>query len=92
MSDESLKRKWWEWHKENPHVWQLFERFTYEAINAGYNHYSVAAIIERIRWHAEIETRGDVFKINNNHKAYYARYFQHMHPEHDGFFRTRETK
>lgn len=91
MSDIN-KRKWWEWHKENLHVWDLFEKYTYEAINAGFKHYSVASVIERIRWHADVETTGDTFKINNNHKAYYARYFHHMHPEHDGFFRLRETR
>ena len=91
MSD-ILKQQWWKWHKENPHVWDLFQRYTFDAINAGYKNYSVASIIERIRWHADIETKGDTFKINNNHKAYYARYFHHMYPNHDGFFRLRETK
>lgn len=90
MSDEN-KQKWWAWHKENPHVWDLFQRFTFEAINAGYDHYSTNSVIERIRWHSEIETRGDKFKINNNHAPYYARYFHHMYPQHDGFFRTRNA-
>jgi hypothetical protein len=91
MSDK-LKQQWWKWHKENPHVWKLFEKYTMQAIHAGHNHYSSMAIIERIRWHSDVETTGDKFKINNNHKTYYSRYFHHMHPEHDGFFRLRETK
>lgn len=91
MSDR-LKNAWWKWHKENPQVWTLFQKYTLEAINAGMDHYSVNAIIERIRWHADIETTGDSFKINNNHRAYYARLFHYMYPEHDGFFRLRETK
>ena len=92
MDEQGLKRKWWEWHKENPHVWDLFEKYTKQVIDAGYDNYSVNAIFERIRWHTDIETKGDAFKINNNHRAYYARYFHVMHPEHDGFFRVRELK
>lgn len=87
---DDLKRKWWEFHKQNPQVWELFEKFTFQAINRGFDNYSVNAIFERIRWHTDIETTGDRFKINNNHRAYYARYFHHVYPRHDGFFRTRE--
>jgi hypothetical protein len=90
MSDK-LKQEWWEWHKKNPHVWDLFEHYTFQAIKAGHEHYSSMAIIERIRWHSDVETTGDRFKINNNHKTYYSRYFHYKHPEHDGFFRTREA-
>lgn len=90
--DDSLKHKWWAWHKKNPHVWELFQKFTFQAINAGRGHYSVNAIFERIRWHTDIETQGDPFKISNNHRAYYARYFHVMYPEHDGFFRTSELR
>ena len=89
MSDQDLKRKMWDWHLANPHVWELFKEYTFQAIKAGREHYSVNAIFERIRWHTDIETKGDSFKISNNHRAYYARYFHAMYPEHDGFFRTK---
>lgn len=35
-------------HVDNPNVWVLFERFTFEAIAAGMTSYSSAAIFERI--------------------------------------------
>ena len=25
------KSDWWQWHKENPHVWELFEKYTFDA-------------------------------------------------------------
>jgi hypothetical protein len=25
---EKRKRKWWEWHKKNPQVWDKFEEYT----------------------------------------------------------------
>ena len=88
---EDLKQAWWRFHKENPEVWELFQQYTFQVIARGHKNYSVNAVIERIRWHSSVETQGDVFKINNNHRPYYARYFHHMYPEHDGFFRTRSV-
>lgn len=86
---DNLKRNWWEFHKKNPHVWNLFEKYTFQAIEAGFKNYGAKGIMERIRWHEEIETTGCSFKISNNHTAYYARYFHHLHPRYDGFFRTK---
>ena len=72
MSD-TLKLQWWAFHNANPHVYELFEKFTFDVIRRGYSNYSANAIFERIRWHTEIETDGE-FKLSNNHRAYYARY------------------
>ena len=47
---EEQKKKWWVWHKKNPKVWELFQRFTFEAIRSGRKNYSHWAIIQRIRW------------------------------------------
>ena len=77
---ESLKKKWWEFHKNNPHVYELFEKFTFQIIQAGFKNYSANAVFERIRWHTDIETRGSGFKLSNNHRAYYARYFHIRNP------------
>ena len=88
---DKLKIAWWNFHRENPHIWKMVERFPFEVIRAGYRHYSMSSIFERMRWHYNITTSDPDFKLNNNHKAYYARYFHHCHPQHDGFFRTREV-
>lgn len=78
-----------DFHGQNPEVWRLFQRFALEAVESGRAHYSARTLIDRIRWHVEIETRGDELKINNNFGPYYARLFHRAHPEHDGFFRNR---
>ena len=78
-------------HREHPIVWALFKRFTFDRIERGFAHYSVNAIFERIRWETD-QARVDPaleFKLNNNHRAFYARAFMRRYPQHDGFFRTR---
>ena len=77
------------WHRSNPGVWELFKRFTFEAINAGRKSYSARFIVGRIRWHVEITTKGDELKINDHHSPYYGRMFHAKYPQHDGFFRNR---
>tara|TARA_R110001632_G_scaffold26828_2_gene72278 strand:+ start:1159 stop:1434 length:276 start_codon:yes stop_codon:yes gene_type:complete len=88
----NTKQKWWAWHKDNPHVWGLFERFTLEAIGAGLSNSSAWLIVNRIRWETTIETQGGEFKISNDFIAYYARLFHYHYPQYEGFFRTKRMK
>jgi hypothetical protein len=86
LSFEQKKERWWEWHKANPHVWQLFERFAYEAVNKGRKRISHWLIINRIRWETNIVTTGEDFKISNDHIAFYARLWRAKHPAHKDLF------
>lgn len=79
-------------HSENPHVYALFDKFTWQIIRAGFLNYSADAVFHRIRWFTHIETGDPTFKINNNHCAYYSRMWMENNPNHDGFFRTRELR
>jgi hypothetical protein len=76
-------------HRDNPEVYRLFCQYTFQLINAGYQKGSAREIVERVRWHSKIETRGSQFKINNNHIPAYAKMFMESYPEHEGFFETR---
>ena len=84
-----LKKKFQKFHMENPHVYELFKKFTFQVIDRPRQHYSVSIIIERIRWETDIETNDKKFKISNNHRAYYGRLFEKDFPEHLGFFRKK---
>ena len=70
-------------------VWEKFEEYTLEAIATGRNHYSHWAIVNRIRWNREIETKGGEFKISNDYICFYARLFHAKHPEHNEFFKLK---
>jgi hypothetical protein len=88
----TVKQKWWAWHKENPHVYELFKRFTHEAISRGHRNLSAWLIINRIRWETSIVTTGQDFKISNDFIAYYSRLFMHEFPQYKGFFRIKALK
>ena len=79
-------------HKAHPEVWRYFVRFTNELIARGFKHYSAQhGVFSRIRWEtdqADADGR-TTFKINNNYSPFYARRYMKLHPEHEGFFRTR---
>jgi len=98
-----LERKFEVYDAENPHIWPLFVRFTFETIERGYQHYSVNGIFERIRWHTSVEAKpapgdppnpdsGGSLKINDHYRAYYARKFNDTFPRYDGYFRTRKLR
>ena len=86
------KERWWEWHRKNPHVYQMFERFAFEAIRKGHELLSAWLIVNRIRWESTVVTKGEDFKVSNDFIAYYARLFHALNPEHAGFFKTHKLK
>lgn len=73
----------------NPHVWDRFVSLTFRLIEKGRDRAGVALIFERMRWDWFIRTVGDEFKLNNNHRAWFARRFHAKFPEHGRFFETR---
>ena len=93
----TLAARFNEYDNNNPDIWELFKRFTWQAYKAGHNRFSAQAIIERIRWETSVNwtaeklaTPGE-FKINNDFVACYARKFNRENPRHSGFFRTRHS-
>ena len=76
-------------HENNPLVYDLFKKFTFEVIEKGFTKWSADAIMHRVRWETNIVTDDQQFKINNNYVAFYARLFMSEYPEYAGFFEIR---
>lgn len=70
----TIQEKFEKYHAHNPYVYQLFLNYAYEVKQAGFVKYSAWAIMNRIRWHHDINTpqKGE-FKISNDYIAWYAR-------------------
>ena len=89
----TLAEKFEKFDTENPGVYFLFKRFANDLIKMGRKKISAALIVERIRWEVNIMTKSDdVFKLSNNHTAFYARKFMNDYREHGEIFRTREQR
>lgn len=89
----TLAEKFAEYDAANPSIYYLFKRFANELIAAGRTKLSASLIIERIRWEVNVSTTSeDIFKVSNNHTAFYARKFMGDFPQHGEIFRTREQK
>ncbi len=52
------------------------------------NHYSIEIIMNVVRYHTDLDGKGDPFKVNNNYKAFYARMYMEYR-KCPGFFETR---
>lgn len=91
--DGRLVRAFRKFHNTNPHVYDLFNHFALEAVGSGRSNFGVSMIWERMRWYTVVETdTADTYKLNNNHRAYYARLWMKNNPRWEGFFRTRKAE
>jgi hypothetical protein len=92
-----------EFHDANPHVLELLLRFSDQVLAVGRQRFGIAALFERVRWYVDIEThsappiraadgqlRRPVLKLNNNHRAYYARLLMLLRPALVGVLETRQ--
>jgi hypothetical protein len=88
---DQIKSSFIAFHKANPVVWKLFCIYTNQLREKGFKNYSARAVIHRVRWHVNIETRSeDGLKINDHYSPYYARMYMATYPEAKGFFRNRK--
>jgi hypothetical protein len=83
--------KYKEYDERNPQIYEMFKRFTMEAVRRGRTKFSAEAVINRIRWETMI-AGDDEFKINNDIKPYYSRKFMSEFPKLEGFFQVRRSK
>tara|TARA_A100001388_G_C28770892_1_gene503734 strand:- start:1042 stop:1422 length:381 start_codon:yes stop_codon:yes gene_type:complete len=62
-----------DFHLDNPKVWELYLQFASDMVHHGHKKLSSEMLINRVRWETMVNTTDKQFKINNNHKPYYAR-------------------
>ena len=89
-----LERAFWEFHSENPHVYDKLEQLALQLRRSGINRWGMKALWEVCRYELMLRTSASAksFRLNNNHTAYYARLLMDQNPELAGFFETREHR
>jgi len=88
---QQIEHRFHKFDRENPKVWNAFQRYAFKAIKLGQSHYSADAILHLIRWNQLIRVRtSEAVKINNDYASWYARKFHDYYPQHSDFFETRK--
>lgn len=88
--DKGLVKRFFQYHQDHPEIYKEFKRMAFEMRKVR-RKYSHVTIMESMRWNKDLEG-GEVFKINNDYKALYARAMIHFHPEFKDFFELRQMK
>jgi hypothetical protein len=90
--ETTVQSKFQKYHTANPDVYKLFLQYAREVKAAGFTQYGAWAIMNRIRWHHDInKRRTDGFKISNDYIAWYARKALEDYPtEFKGFFKLKK--
>jgi hypothetical protein len=88
----TLQQQFESFHRANPHILSVIIRVALEAKRAGWSHLGIGQIYERLRWLWAIQTQGGEYKLNNNHRSYYARVVMSLVPELSGLFEVRNLR
>lgn len=79
-------------HSDNPIVYEYMLQLCRQLREAGFDHYGIKAVYERMRWHfnVDLNTGGDEeYLFNNDFCSLYARKLMEENPELQGFFTLR---
>ena len=84
-------KAFWEFHRKNPMVYAELKSLAKRALARGHKVSGIGFLAELYRWEKRT-MYFDEFKLNNNHKACYARLLMSKEPELRGMFRLRHSE
>ena len=87
-----LVQAFMEFHADNPQVYSELRRLSLELLGKSRQHYGIGGLFEVLRWQHAMSTSDTEFKLNNNHRAFYARLLMHNEPTLKGFFELRRSQ
>ena len=73
-------------------IYTEFERLAHVAIKRGRIRLSAKFLFELIRWNTPLREDGEPYKLNNTQASSAARLFDHLNPEHAGYFEFRQRR
>jgi L-rhamnose mutarotase len=90
---DKTQTKFEEFHKRNPHVYDMMVSLARKVKDAGKHKYSIWAVANRVRWHYEFERdKGEQFKLSNDYLSRYSRLIMQREQDLRGFFQTKPLK
>ena len=79
-------------HALNPHVYRILVRLARRWVATGRTKAAIDALYNVARWEIAMQTTDDEYKLNDHHKAYYARLMMYLEPDLDGLFDLRAAE
>ena len=86
---ETVEDRFLEFHDENPDVYAELVELARGVLRSGRTKWGIKAALEVLRW-SRLQTRGEVFKLNNSFAPLYARMVMDRNPDLAGLFSLRE--
>lgn len=89
-----LEKAFWSFHQDNPQIYRLLVKFArqWRQAKGPDSLLGISNLFERVRWEKSIQTTDEAFKLNNNHRAFYARLIMDYCPDLEGIFRVRRQR
>lgn len=89
-----LEQAFWRFHQDHPQVYGVLVRLAREWRGVhGPRTLGIAMLFERARWEIAMQTRDATgLKLNNNHRAYYARLMMEREGDLHDAFRVRRQR
>jgi len=87
-----LDRKFWDFHHNNPIVFNKLEKLAADAYKTGRKKIGIGMLFEVLRWYSMFEVQGEAYKLNNSYRSRYTRILIDAHPEYRSMFETRRIK
>lgn len=81
-----------QYHQRNPHIYRLLVTMTKCRWSAGDPPIGIASLFEELRRDETVSVRGVTFKLDNTHRAYYARLIEKKNPRLRGAFIKRRSR
>ena len=86
-----LEQAFWSFHRSHPEVYTELVQISRRLLAQGWEHFSINTVFEVARYKSMVgEISGKSPKLNNNHRAYYARLISRDEGDLRGVFRTRK--
>jgi hypothetical protein len=89
-----LEARWWTFHLAHPEVATALATRARALLDRGHRHIGIAMLWETLRYETLLGAgpNQDTYRLNNTHRAYYARWLMETHADLAGVFETRELR
>lgn len=95
LADDTIESRFQAFHAAHPGVYKKLREFSFELIAAGWDHFGISVVWERVRYESMLGHRPDEqqpWRLNDNFRSRYARLLIDQEPALAEVFRVRQLR